>query len=96
MYLLVSEQYIDSIMDDATINILNLILLTAIIFRYITNKMQRYTFYLFLETPLHVSAGISIHHQEHTQLHLQHLVLVIPLLLPTAITELQLLHDSGR
>ena len=47
--------------------------------------MQRYTVYLYLETALHVSDGISTHHQEHTQLYLQHLVLFRPLLLPAAI-----------
>ena len=31
---------------------------------YISNKMQRYTVYFFLETALHVSGGISTHHQE--------------------------------
>jgi len=46
--------------------------------------MQRHTIYLFLETALHVSGGISTHHQEHTQLYLQHLGLVKPLLLPVA------------
>ena len=71
------------------------------IFWYISNKMQRYTLYLFLETALHVSGGISTHHQEHIQLHLQHLILVKPLLLPAAIVEelelqFQLLHNSGR
>ena len=55
------------------------------IFQYISKKMQRYTVYLYLETALHVSGGISTHHQEYTQLHLQHLVLVKPLLLPAAI-----------
>ena len=49
--------------------------------------MQRYTVYLFLETALHVSGGISAHHQAHTQLYLQYLVLVKPLLLPAAIVE---------
>ena len=49
--------------------------------------MQRYTVYLYLETALHVSGGISTHHQEHIQLYLQHLVLVKQLLLPTAIVE---------
>jgi hypothetical protein len=29
----------------------------------ISNKMQRYTVYLYLETALHVSGGISTHHQ---------------------------------
>ena len=28
--------------------------------------MKRYTVYLFLETAVHVSGGISTHHQEHT------------------------------
>ena len=49
--------------------------------------MQSYTVYLFLETALHVSGGTSTHHQEDTQLYLQHLVLVKPLLLPAAIVE---------
>ena len=63
--------------------------------------MQRYTFYLYLETALHVSSGISTHHQEHTQLYLQHLALVKLLLLPVTIVEqmelqFHLFHDSGR
>ena len=37
--------------------------------------MQRYTVYLFLETALHVSGGISTHHQEHIQVYLQDLAL---------------------
>ena len=52
-----------------------------------SNKMQRYTAYLYLETALHVSGGISTHHQERIQLYLQHLVFVTPLLLPAAIVE---------
>ena len=55
------------------------------IIQYISNKMQRYTVYLYLETSLHVSGGISTHHQEHTQLYPQHLVLVKPVLLPATI-----------
>jgi len=46
--------------------------------------MQLYTVYLYLETALYVSGGISIHHQERIQLNLQHVVLVTPLLLPAA------------
>ena len=42
---------------------------------------------LYLETALHVSGGTSTHHQERKQLYLQHLVFVIPLLLPAAIVE---------
>jgi hypothetical protein len=37
----------------------------------ISNKMQRYTVYLYLETVLHVSGGTSSHHQERMQLYLQ-------------------------
>jgi hypothetical protein len=59
----------------------------VIIFKCISNKMQRYTVYLYLETALHVSGGTSTHHQERTQLYLQHLVFVTPLLLSTAIVE---------
>jgi len=33
-------------------------------------------FIFFWKTALHVSDGISTHHQEHTQLYLQYLVLV--------------------
>jgi hypothetical protein len=57
------------------------------IFQYISNKMQRYTAYLYLETALHVSGGTSTHHQEGIQLYLQHLVFVTPLLLSAAIVE---------
>ena len=55
-------------------------------FWYISNEMQHYTVY-FWKTSLHVSGGIYTHHQEHTQLSLQYLVLVKPLLLPAAIVE---------
>ena len=57
------------------------------IFQYISNKIQRYAFYLYLETALHVSGGTSTHHQECIQLYLQHLVFVTPLLLSAAIVE---------
>jgi hypothetical protein len=57
------------------------------IFQYISNKMQRYTVYLYLEIALHVSGGTSTHHQERIQLNLQHLVFVTPLLLSAAIVE---------
>jgi hypothetical protein len=49
--------------------------------------MQRCTLYLYLETALYVSGGISTHHQERIQLYLQHLVFVTPLLLSAAIME---------
>jgi hypothetical protein len=57
------------------------------IFQYISNNMQRYTVHLYLETALHVSGGTSTNHQERTQLYLQHLVFVTPLLLPVTIVE---------
>jgi hypothetical protein len=57
------------------------------IFQYITNKMQRYTVYLYLETALHDSGDISTHYQETIQLYLQHLLFVTPLLLSAAIVE---------
>jgi hypothetical protein len=50
--------------------------------------MQLYTVYLYLETALHISGGISTRHQEHIQLYLQHLVFVTtPLVLSAAIVE---------
>jgi hypothetical protein len=57
------------------------------IFQYISNKLQHYTVYLYLEIALHVSGGTSTHHQEGIQLYLHHLVFVTLLLLPTAIAE---------
>jgi hypothetical protein len=57
------------------------------IFQYISNKMQRYTVYLYLETTPHVSGGTSTHHQGRIQLYLQHLVFVTLLLLSAAIVE---------
>ena len=57
------------------------------IFQYTSNKIQRYTVYLYLETALHVSGGTFSHHQERIQLYLQHLVFFTPLLLSVAIVE---------
>jgi hypothetical protein len=57
------------------------------IFQYISDKLQRYTVYLYLETALHVSGGTSTHHQERIQVYLQHLLFVTPLLLSAAIVE---------
>jgi hypothetical protein len=56
-------------------------------YTFISNEMQRYTVYLYLETALHVSGGNSTYNQERIQLHLQHLVFVTPLLLSAAIVE---------
>jgi hypothetical protein len=57
----------------------------------ISNNMQRYTVYLYVETALRVSGGTSTHHQERIQLYLQNLVFITPLLLTA-----NCLHDSGR
>jgi len=38
------------------------------IFQYISNKMQRYRVYLYLETALHVSGDTFTHHQERIEL----------------------------
>ena len=56
---------------------------------------------LYLETALHISGGTPTHHQERTQLYLQHLAFVTSLLLPAAIVEemglqFQIFHDSGK
>jgi hypothetical protein len=53
----------------------------------ISNKTQRYTVYLYLETAVHVLRGTSTNHQERIQLYLQHLVFVTPLLLSAALVE---------
>jgi hypothetical protein len=61
--------------------------LIPLLFQYISNKMQRYTVYLYLETAVQVSGGTSTHHQERKQLYLQHLAFVTPLLLSAATVE---------
>jgi hypothetical protein len=53
----------------------------------ISNKIQRHTVCLYLETALHFSGGTSTHQQERLPLCLQHLVFVTPLLLSDAIVE---------
>jgi len=39
------------------------------------------------ETALHVSGGTTTHHQARKQLYLQHLVFVMPLLLPATMRQ---------
>jgi hypothetical protein len=58
----------------------------------VSNKMQRYTAYLYLETALHVSSGTSTHHKEHIQLYLQHLVFVTQIRTTHLTLPLILLH----
>jgi hypothetical protein len=53
----------------------------------LSNKMQSYTVYFYMETAVHVSGCTSTHHQERIQLYLQHLVFVTPLVLSAAIVE---------
>jgi len=50
----------------------------------------------YLETALHVSDGTSTHNQERTQLYLQHLIFVTPLLLPAAVVEELELQSSSN
>jgi len=60
--------------------------------------MQQYTVYLYLQTALHVSSGISTHHHELISLYLQYMALLRPLLLPVVKVigwELQLLMMGG-
>ena len=56
--------------------------------------MQLYIVYSYLETALHVSGGISTHYQERTQMCLQYLALVKPLLLPAVFVE-ELARHTG-
>jgi hypothetical protein len=67
------------------------------IFQYtcISNKMQRYTVLLYLETAVHVSGGTSTRHQERTQLYIKHLVFVTPLLLPDNVNTVVCASDDG-
>ena len=44
--------------------------------------MQQYTVYLYLQTAVHVSGGISTDHQALISLYLQYLALVRLLMLP--------------
>jgi hypothetical protein len=60
--------------------------LTVFQYTLISNKMQRYTVYLYLETAIRVSGGTYTHHQERIQLYRQ-LVFVTPLLQSAAIVE---------
>jgi len=56
-----------------------------ILFDIFPTRCNVIQFIYFWKTALHVSSGISTLHQEHTQLYLQYLVIVKPLLLPAAI-----------
>jgi len=57
--------------------------------------MQQYTVYLNLQTAVHVSVGISTHHQELISLYLQYLALLRPLLLPVASVTLTTGSSNG-
>jgi hypothetical protein len=60
-------------------------LLTVFQYTCTSNKMQRYTVYLHLETALHVSGGTSTHHQEHIQLYLHLVFVTTPLMLSAGV-----------
>ena len=63
----------------------------------IVQNMQHYTVHLYLQTALHVSGGISTHHQDLISLYLQYLALLRPLLLPVVnVTEWQLQFPSSH
>jgi len=57
---------------------------SSIILMYIQQDATLHSLF-YLETAVHVSGGITTHHQERKQLYLQHLVFVRPLLLPAAM-----------
>ena len=59
---------------------------TAVVLIYFQQDVTLHSLFISGK-PLHFSGGISTHHQEHTQLYLQYLVLVKPVLLPAAIVE---------
>ena len=62
------------------------------LFTSITKKMQRYTIYLFLWNPLHVSGGFSDHHQELKNCIYSIRYLVETFLLPATVVEDMELH----
>jgi hypothetical protein len=61
------------------------------VFLSITNKMQRYTMYLFLWNAVHVSGGSSAHHQE-----LKTVYTVSGTCQSWLLPEFQLFHDNDR
>jgi len=48
-------------------------------YQKLSNEMQQYAVYLYLQTALHVTDGISTHHQELISLHQQYLALLRPI-----------------
>jgi len=61
----------------------------------LSNKMQQYTVYLYLQTALHVSGRISTHHDGLISLDLQYLALLRPLLLPVVSVTLTTGSSNG-
>ena len=51
---------------------------------YIYIQQDQTLHFWIVETAVHVSGGVSTHHPEHTQMYLQHLTLVKPVLPPAA------------
>ena len=58
--------------------------------------IQQGAVYLYLDSALHVSGGISTHNQKRTELYLQHLALVKSYCLPAAtVDELERISNSS-
>ena len=71
-----------------------------LIYEYIQQGVTLHSLF-YVETALHVSGGTTTHNQERKQLYLQHLVFVVPLLLPAAIMEelelvIRFMHNSSQ
>ena len=67
------------------------------IYSSITNKMQRYTMVFITISVLHVSGGISTHHQELKTVYTHRVFVRAFLLLTAIVSELEeLTHDSGK
>ena len=58
--------------------------------------MQQYIVYLYLQTALHVSGGISTHHQELISLYLQYLAGTVSLMPDTVDTVICAPDDGWR
>jgi hypothetical protein len=58
----------------------------------ISNKIQRHTVYLYLETTLHVSGGTYTHRQKRIQLYLQHHYILFSLCSLRILQKLKTVH----
>ena len=68
--------YVYQVSEERTASVFMVkIKLTHILFEIFPTRCNITQFIYFWKTALHVSGGIFTHHQEHTQLYLQYLVL---------------------